>query len=466
MANIRFILNNQSVSTDLPSGSLALDFIRQTSKLSGTKIGCREGDCGACTVLVGTQNRDSIEYRVMTSCLLPLGRIHGSHVVTIEGINGEHLTPVQKAMVDQSASQCGFCTPGFVMSMTGYALEENKDQLSGLSAIDGNICRCTGYKSIERALLAVKDKLDACPNDSTRFDWLIEHRFIPDYFRDMPARLRALEKTDFDTEATLIMGGATDLNVQRPEEMMDTSIRFPAKPDGSDFTLEDGYLYVHAGMTAEQLKRSQVIGKYFPRLRDYMNLIASTPIRHMATLAGNFANASPIGDMTIMFLALGAEIELKQQNKSRWIALKDLFLSYKTLAKEPLEEIHRIRFREPTSEHKFHFEKVSKRTYLDIATVNSALYMQLEGTHIVACRVAAGGVAAIPLVLEKTSEFLTDKQLTTEVVINAATWAMAEVTPISDVRGSAEYKRQLVYQLVLAHFAELVPQEIDLGALV
>ncbi|MBP9110658.1 MAG: 2Fe-2S iron-sulfur cluster binding domain-containing protein, partial [Pyrinomonadaceae bacterium] len=151
---IEFILNETDISTDLPPGMTVLDFVRYHKDLKGTKIGCREGDCGACTILVGELIDNEVRYRSMTSCLMPLANAAGKHIVSIEGINPTDgsLTPVQQAMVDESGTQCGFCTVGFVMSLTGFCVDSSdKTPEMAMSAIDGNICRCTGYKSIERA---------------------------------------------------------------------------------------------------------------------------------------------------------------------------------------------------------------------------------------------------------------------------------------------------------------------------
>src|SRR5687767_9269994 len=164
---IELVLNNQDISTDLPPGSTLLDFVRYHKNLKGTKIGCREGDCGACTVLIGELNDETVSYRTMTSCLMPLANAAGKHIVSIEGINPADgsLTPVQQAMVDESGTQCGFCTVGFVVSLTGFCLDSvssphvskgsNATYDAAISAMDGNICRCTGYKSIERAACRV-----------------------------------------------------------------------------------------------------------------------------------------------------------------------------------------------------------------------------------------------------------------------------------------------------------------------
>lgn len=453
---IRFILNDQDVVTDLAPGRLVLDYVRYQAQLTGTKIGCREGDCGACTLLVGTLQGERVDYRPVTSCLLPLGRVDGCHVVTVEGLGESVMTPVQNAMIDSSASQCGFCTPGFVMGMTARALDQEPD-IDRRSAIDGNICRCTGYKSIERALDAVEVQLKQRPEGEDCLPWLIAHLFVPPYFSEIANRLKRMGKGGVDRGQSLIMGGGTDLNVQRPDQMLEESLVFSVANRDWEPRVQDGWVYVSGSFTAEQLKRSKVIQRQVPRMRDYMNLVASTPIRNMATLAGNFVNASPIGDMTMMFLALAAEVQLTKADASRWLALDELFLDYKKLAKDPLEIVAQVRFPALMEGDLFHFEKVSKRTFLDIASVNTAIRLAVKGGRIVEARLAAGGVAPIPLLLRQTSAGLIGRELSVSTARWAAQSASSEVTPISDIRGSVAYKCRLLEQLVLAHFVELMP---------
>lgn len=178
---ISFILNNENIETELPAGMTVLDFVRYRKNLKGTKIGCREGDCGACTILVGEPTDEKLRYRTMTSCLMPLANAAGKHIVTIEGINPEDgsLTPVQQAMVDESGTQCGFCTVGFVMSLTNFCIDDTAKTVEmAVSAIDGNICRCTGYRSIERAAALLSRQE---PDD--------RRQYVPRYFESVPSRL-------------------------------------------------------------------------------------------------------------------------------------------------------------------------------------------------------------------------------------------------------------------------------------
>ena len=183
-AKLHFILNNEKISTALPPGMVLLDFIRNHQRLVGTKIGCREGDCGACTVLVGDIRDDRLRYRSMTSCLMPLGNAAGKHIVTVEGLNRKQLTPYQQAIVDQGGSQCGFCTPGFVVSLAGFCLSEEQPSCeNAIAAMDGNICRCTGYKSIERAASLLVEALST-RDAQDPVGWLVANGFFTGLFHD------------------------------------------------------------------------------------------------------------------------------------------------------------------------------------------------------------------------------------------------------------------------------------------
>ena len=480
---LKFILNKQDIETDLAPGLTVLDFVRYRRNLKGTKIGCREGDCGACTVLVGELVDRKVRYRSMTSCLMPLANAAGKHIVTVEGINPPDgsLTPVQRAMIDESGTQCGFCTVGFVMSLTGFCLDsagngvgsptvsKGSDPLleSAISSVDGNICRCTGYKSIERAAAALGGELSVGGG-----------KYVPDYFEGIPARLAAMQDDPPQTaNRQHFVGGGTDVYVQKPEWMADNEST-PLFYDDELRTIRDAgdMIEIGASVTVTDLLESPTMESIFHDLYKHLKLVSSTPIRNMATLAGNFVNASPIGDMTVWFLALNAEITL---NTGRELLLRRLYLDYKKLSKEPDEHITAIRFKKPLSDFRFNFEKVCKRTYLDIASVNTAASFRIEPVpgrswmppaierrasprpepsvdhFITEAHVAAGGVAPIPLYLTETSSFLIGQFANEETINKAIQIIQAEISPISDVRGSEKYKRLLLSQLFRAHFAEL-----------
>jgi xanthine dehydrogenase small subunit len=460
---IKFILNDKEVSTDLPPGMLLLDYVRYNKNLKGTKVGCREGDCGACTVLVGELISDDVRYRSFTSCLTPLGNIHGKHVVTIEGINMSGLNPVQQAMCDNSATQCGFCTPGFVMSFAGFCLSDKEaTQQNAIASVDGNICRCTGYKSIERAATQLVELLQDRRN-SKPIDFVTNNNILPAYFTTIKHRLKALslqQNGDLQaakTESHFVAGG-TDLYVQKHDEMKDATIHFIFdKKELNAVWKEGNKCFIAASATVTDLYESEIFKQYFPHFKKQVKLVSSTPIRNMATIAGNFVNASPIGDFTIFFLALNATLVLSNGTTTRELPLRKLYKGYKTLDKKPGEFIERIYFELPAAHALINFEKVSKRTHLDIASVNSAISITVNSDVITDAHIAAGGVGPVPTFLEKASIYLTGKVLSEEVISEAIEIAQAEISPISDARGTEEYKRLLLAQLIKAHFITLFP---------
>lgn len=455
-----FILNDRTISTAAPRGTTVLDFVRSEKTLKGTKIGCREGDCGACTVLVGELADGRVRYRSMTSCLMPLANAEGKHIVTVEGVNrtdGE-LTAVQRALVDESGTQCGFCTVGFVMSLTGFCLGETEKTPEGaVTAVDGNICRCTGYKSIERACASIATAV----NGDTSLAAAIDRQIVPAYFSEIKSRLQELKGHRSDSRFPIsefriphFLGGGTDLYVQRPEEMAETEAE--SLFDREDFRYireEAGVMEIGAATVVTDLIESESFAFCFSRLQEQLKLVSSTPIRNMATLGGNFINASPIGDMTIWFLALDAAVKLKAPDGiTRSLPMRDLYLGYKQLAKREDELVSAVEF--STDFTHFNFEKVCKRTYLDIASVNTAISLKVTDGIIVNAHVAAGGVAPVPLYLRKTSESLRGKPFSGSTFTEAGETAQTDISPISDVRGSADYKRLLLKQLMLAHFIE------------
>lgn len=467
---IQFILNNKEVSTKEQPGLTVLDFVRYRKHLCGTKIGCREGDCGACNLLEGKLIKGKVQYRNITSCLMPLANVHGKHIVTIEGINMPHLNIAQQAMVNEGGTQCGFCTVGFIVSMTGYCMiNKAANYEEAIAAIDGNICRCTGYKSIERACQKLVENLIDKPKQKP-IDWLVQQKYLPEYFTGIPKRLKKIAASASIQQkaktTSVPVGGGTDLYVQRPEEMLEQRAHYLFDDtEHKKIYTQAGYIYIGAAATVTDMLESNIMQKHFPKLADYMKLVSSTPIRNMGTVAGNFANASPIGDLTIFFLALNSELILSVKEKERIIALNKFYVGYKKLSKKSNELIRWIRFKKPGKRHVFNFEKVSKRTNLDIASVNSALLIKTKGDLIEAAHVSVGGVNAIPSYLFKTSEYLTNKTLTPHLIKEACKIVDSEILPISDARGTAEYKRLLARQLFFAHFIELFPEIFSLKKL-
>ncbi len=464
---IEFLLNNRLIQTDKEASTTLLDFIRYDENLRGTKIGCREGDCGACTILIGSLKEGKVEYRSATSCLTPLPNVHGRHVVTVEGLNlSEKLNQAQQAMVDCSGTQCGFCTPGFIASMCGYALNSaHAETADAISAIDGNICRCTGYKSIERAAAKLTDKL-ANKNQEAPLSWLVENEFVPEYFLNVADNLKKIQ-TVYATRGEIAIGGGTDIYVQKHDDVhginFDYLFNLPAL-NGLTF---DGLIgTLKSEGTVTDLITNSTLLEAIPNWYNFLKLVSSTPIRNIGTIAGNFANGSPIGDLTIIFMALKSKLTLtNKQNETRQIFLKDFYLGYKTFDLKAEEIITDITFEVPDSGAQFNFDKVCKRQYLDIASVNTAITIATKGTTITEAHCSIGGVGPIPKYLTKTNEFLLNKSITPDVIQQAEQILQTEITPISDARGTEAYKRLLARQLFYGHFITLFSDTIKMNDL-
>jgi len=463
---IEFILNNDIIRTDIKTGTTLLSFIRENQGLKGTKSGCKEGDCGACTVLSGELNENGdMDYKSIVSCLTPLANAHNKHIVTVEGLNLKNeLNIAQLAIKEHHGTQCGFCTPGFVVSLTNFAIDKNtittaKDHISG------NICRCTGYKSIEKAAESIEHQLKH-KNINDDLNWLIENKFIPTYFKEIPSKLQKLNTIQPKVDGQLIAGG-TDINVRFANEMADQNINPTNNFVSKEISFKEKICTIGAGATVSDIYNNEILNKYFPDLKKHLKLVSSMQIRNMGTIAGNFVNASPIGDMSIFFLALDADIEIENKDKTRRnIKLKEFFKDYKQFDLSENEVIQNIKFELPDNNSFFNFEKVSKRTHLDIASVNTSINLKVIDNLINNADISIGGVAAIPKYLGKTSGFLKNKKLTIETIIEAQNILQKEISPIDDIRGTSQYKRILARQLFYAHFIELFPKEFKLESFI
>lgn len=462
MNMIRTIINQRPETFQLPAGTVLLDVLRNDLKLKGTKEGCREGDCGSCIVLRGTLVNGFVDYRTVNSCMFPLGEVENSHIVTVEGLNGTELSPFQQAMVDENASQCGFCTPGFVVSMAGYFLHTKTLSLDdAIAFLSGNICRCTGYTSIIRAMEKAMSLFNAdeftASYGKDRVPFLIRHHFLPEYFVEIPDLLSSHKSvTSNSISGKLIVGGGTDLYVQKEDEVVDSEIFLVSKePSLKGISRENGKCLIGAATTVTELEESEIFCSAIPDFQKFGRLISGVSIRNRATLGGNIVNASPIGDLSIIFLALDATLVLEKNNQKREVLLRDFFKGYKQLDLLPGEFVHSLHFHIPHHQSRCCFEKVSRRTHLDIASVNTAMLIHQENNIVQKFHLSAGGVAPVPLYLKTASEFLRGKTLSQENIDKTISIAAEEISPISDVRGSAVYKKLLLEQLITSHFRSL-----------
>lgn len=470
---IRFRLNRSLYEEELPDESLALDFIRNVAGLKGTKEGCREGDCGACLVLLGGRGQaGEVEWKGVTSCTLGLGDLDGRQLITIEGLAADGLTPVMEAMLDEGASQCGFCSPGFILALTAALLTgERLDATSIMTAVEGNLCRCTGYGSIRRAAERLARKFAELPEGlAKRLPILAEHRVIPAplaaLMLDPPepagrgqAAFAAIHPED---PSIVHIGGGTDYYVRNPDPEPDTAPRFSDQaPEARAIRrLDEGgsaWIALGAAVTADDFFASPPVRKLAPGIERYAVEIASPPIRARATLVGNIVNASPIADMTAMLIALSARVVVEGGGRIRFVELERFFLGYKKLDLRAGERV--VALHVPAEALRFSFEKAAKRARLDIATVNTAMAVRMaaDGT-IAAARYAAGGVAPVPLRLEAAEQLLVGRRPSADLARELGRLAYASGSPIGDVRGSSEYRRRLMERLAWAHCVRLWPE--------
>lgn len=464
---IKFILNNEPIATNVPSGTAMLDFIRKNQALKGSKLVCKEGECGACTVLVGQLQGKKVVYQSMTSCIMPLVNANGKHIVTIEGLNMEQLSPVQQAVVDAYGSQCGFCTPGFVVSLSGYLLTQKTVTKEGIiESIDGNICRCTGYKSIERAAETIIKKVRS-DLKKISIPKLAKAGYIPNYFKTIARRLEEIQTPSKKIKKGLRLGGGTDLYVQKPYTLYDEEVvGLYDQTSLNQISIDGKICRFGAAMTMGDLYRSKVFQKALPDSTYVFKLLSSTPIRNMSTIGGNLVNASPIGDFTVLLLGLNAAIILNKKGKRRKIDLKDFYKDYKVTDLKKGEYIEQIQFKIQKKKD-YHFEKVSQRKYLDIATVNFASSFKINKKNsIKSIHLAVGGVGPIPMYLHKTVAFLKGKKMEESTLEAAIDILNTEISPISDARGSAAYKRLLARQLFLAQFLKTDPSIFNIKKLI
>lgn len=471
LETIRVVINRTLITERLNPGEVLLDFLRDRRRLTGTRGACREGDCGSCLVLLGELTGQRLRYRPVNSCLLPMGALDCCHVVTIEGLNGSDLNPIQQALVDAGAIQCGYCTPGLVLALTGYFVNAAQvEPAAACDAVAGNLCRCTGYAGIKRAIDRLCRRLKPAPPDqklSLRHG--ISQGVVPAYFEQIETQLAALPPGTSvlaKQRQSVPVAGGTDLFVQQPEQMLRQPLQFVKQGAAMAGIEMDGQACViGAATTIEAVRTSPLLMSLLPSLGTDLQLVCSAPIRQQATVGGNLINASPIADLGLLFLALDSSLLITDGARQRQLPLRVFFQAYKQIDLRPNERLLAVRFVLPAANCRFSFEKISKRKHLDIAAVNSALSIRHRGRVIEQAHLCAGGVAAIPLYLASASAALQGQTIDVQTIRSVLPVIQDEIAPITDIRGTAEYKRLLLRQLVIAHFIKLFPQWIDEASL-
>ena len=440
MNEIAFLLNGNPVSVraDAPTRTL-LDWLRETRGLTGTKEGCNEGDCGACTVMV----TDHAGTRALNACILFLPQLHGKAVRTVEGLAGPEgeIHPAQAAMVDKHGSQCGFCTPGFVMSMAAAQVRGAVDHDDYLA---GNLCRCTGYAPIVRAAEAVAGT--AAP------EWLADALpevgpapFAPGSSDELAVWYAA------HPEAVLI-AGATDVGLWVTKQLRDLpEVAFlHACADLQQIEPVAGGLRIGAGVTIAAL-RAAVAGSH-PALAELLRRFASEQVRGAATIGGNIANGSPIGDAPPALIAMGARLHLRKGDARREIALEEFFLDYGKQDRAKGEFVEAVTI--PAEAPGLACYKLSKRFDQDISAVCGCFNIEVKCSIIESARIAFGGMAGVPKRAAAVEAALIGRAFALETFEAALPAFAKDFTPMSDMRASAGYRLEAAGNMLIRYFHE------------
>ena len=457
-STITFLRRERLVS-HTPSNPMqtVLDYLRLEEKSKGTKEGCNEGDCGACTVAIGHVRNGMLVYEPANACILLMGHLHGKELVTVDDLAKDGvLHPVQQAMVEAHASQCGFCTPGFVMSLfVLYQRTGKVDRQHVVDALAGNLCRCTGYRPIVDAALRACNAtrarhenaeamrlLQSIPNDDV-------FAGSDESFIAVPCSEASLLALAAQHPDAVIVAGGTDVGLWITKQMRSLPKLIFTHGVKALHAVQDAGDHLRIGAAATYGEAFAAMASLHPDVREVLRRIGSTQVRASGTIGGNIANGSPIGDTPPLLIALGATLVLKSAEGERRMALEDYFIAYGKQDRKPGELVWAIEV--PKLEATAHFSafKISKRFDQDISAVMSAFHFVVENRRITAARIAFGGMAATPKRAAQAEAALAGASIDDEAQWQKAIAAMAQdYQPITDMRASATYRMEVAQNLL------------------
>lgn len=476
---LSFILDGQrfDLNSLLPTTTV-LNFLREHLQRTGTKEGCAEGDCGACTVVIADVQQGELRYRAVNACIQFLPVLDGKALYTVESLKtAQGLHPVQQAMVDCHASQCGFCTPGFVMSLFAvYKTEAQPSRERLCTALSGNLCRCTGYRPILEAGQRMYEYAERIPTEqqtlvSAAFNHAAGQAALIQQLEALQSK-QSLYLTQPDTSffapqtipeladylatnpQARILAGGTDLGLWVTKQHRDLKqlVYLGAIDELNAVNKTADYLEIGAALSLEAAYQALVAE--YPELRDLYERFASLPIRNAGTLVGNVANGSPIGDSMPALIALGTQVLLQQGVQLRSVALEDFYLGYQQKDLRPSEFVRALRVPLRKSQQFFRTWKISKRFGQDISAVCAAFALELDAGKVVAMRMAFGGMAATPKRARLSEQALLGQawnENTLELAIEAL---QQDFQPLTDMRASAEYRSTVAANLLRKFFLQ------------
>jgi len=463
---IKFILNNkiQEIQDPDPNETI-LNYIRLKLKKTGTKEGCAEGGCGACTIVIGELKKNNIVYKSINSCIAFVTSLEGKQLLVVEDLmlKNNSLHPVQKAMVDYHGSQCGFCTPGFVMSLFAmYKNNSSYDEKTIEESISGNLCRCTGYRPIIDAAKSLNhNKSDQFQKNKKIIIALLkkirpENIFInyqnKKYFA--PRTINELKKIIKKYPHLDFMSGGTDISLIVTKQKKDIeNIIYLNSIDELNYIKENDK-YIEVGATTSLRKFELFIKKYYSDFNTILKRYGSVQIRNVATMAGNIATASPIGDTLPLLLSLDASIVIESFNKKTIVKLKDFFIGYRKTKLKKNQFIRSIRIPIP-KKNIFKAYKVSKRIDDDISSVCASFNLIIVNKKIKDIKIAYGGMAPIPKRAIYCEKILLNSDLSEDTILKAQISLEKDFQPINDMRATKNYRMEIAKNLLMKCFIEI-----------
>ncbi len=471
---IHFWLNGREQVKDIPPAMTTLDYLHHELSLFGTKCSCNEGDCGACTVVIAYLQDGNIRYEAINSCLYPMAKMHGKHLITIESLGTpEALHPIQQAMLDYRGTQCGYCTPGFVMSLFALMVTRlHPDSERIMAALEGNLCRCTGYDSILQAALYLSENYDPkgiLPAWCREIEPLIfGHKIAAEYVQKtshfmyhttayyVPKNLSELFEIQKQITDYKYINGGTDIMVQ----INISRAQYPVLIDLSELRELNGIrlkpdgIHIGANVSYTEALESGIVKVDLPDLPKIIRQIASEQIRNFGTISGNIGNASPIADSIPTLLVHKASLILASAKGERTIPLDQYYLDYKKTDLQPGEIIHSIIIPRTAKASFQSALKAAKRKSVDISSVSTAIHLHIGDGIIKEAILALGGVAKTPVTSQIFSSLLIGKSLADIAVEELAQSVAAEFQPISDVRGSEQYRSKMIHNHILIYFQQ------------
>ena len=466
---VKFIHNNKIMEIqDVDPNETLLNYIREKLNKTGTKEGCAEGGCGACTVVLGYLKNNKIFYQSVNACIVFLPTIHGKQLILVEDLVSKDgsLHPVQKSMVNFHGSQCGFCTPGFVMSL--FSMYKNFSSFNKKiikNSIAGNLCRCTGYQPIINAAKSLnnKNKVDQFyqtknetikllkiinkKNNSLTINRIDKKYFAPQTINELKILLKKYPKSK-------ILSGGTDLSlIVTKERKTINSIIYINSIKELNY-IKKNKKYIEIGATTPLIEFESEIIKHYPDFKDILERYGSVQIRNVATIAGNIATASPIGDTLPLLLALNAKIVISNSKNDKILYLKDFFINYRKTKLKNGQFIKLIKI--PLLQNNiFKAYKISKRIDDDISAVCASFNLNIKNNIIVSISIAYGGMAAIPKKALQCEKSLLNKDLSEKNINIAQKFLEKDFNPIDDMRASSQYRMKIAKNLLFKCFQEI-----------